>query len=107
MLRSADSSWSQQKNTSGGPSEADRLEFEVLPCFSLVDYMLRKPPLLPAGQDKGKGEVPYKVLPMCPYPNAIGLKSHSNLRKQEKDTAKPGIPLRTNGSQASGSTLDS
>lgn len=57
--------------------------------------MLKRPSFLPVGQGKGKGEaqeVSDKGVPMCLYPNAIGLKSHSNLRKQEQDSATPGIP---------------
>lgn len=85
----------QGKNTSGEQSEAAKLESEVLPYFSMVDHMLKRPPFLPVGQGRGKGEAEEasdKGVPMCLYPNATGLKSHSNLRKQEQDSATPGIP---------------
>lgn len=48
ILGSPDSSWSQQ-NTSGGQSEADRLEFEVFPCVSMVNHTLKRPPIFASG----------------------------------------------------------
>lgn len=82
------------EDTSEEQSEAAWLGFEVLPCFSMLDHTLKRPSSLPVGQGEGKGkaeELPNKGVPMCPYPMLLVCKSHSNLRKQEQDPAKPGI----------------
>lgn len=83
------------EDISGESSEAARLGFEVLPCFSVLDHTLKRPSSLPVGQRERKGKaegLPDKGVPMCPYCSAISLQKPQQSKEARTGlSAKPGI----------------